>query len=200
MNQKIAELSYDQASNNKVRTKIQLFNKRHLKVEIENEKEHKKYSLDLVAVNPKSVEKIMVVWRWLAVAGGSATLGLMALIWSTTSDNPDTSVPLSILGILLFVVAGFFGILFLRRSGRKQVFVSRLAKIPVVEIFSSKRKSKRFRQFIRLLEQTIEQVGRDAGTSQQELQAGELRMLRRLVGKRAISQMAYETAKQKLLR
>ena len=81
---------------------------------------------------------------------------------------------------------------------KKRVFVSRAAKVPLVEISFTKR-SRNLERFVKILEQRVSEALRASELEEKELLAGELRALRRLVEKGALSKQVYEKAKKYLL-
>jgi malic enzyme len=83
-------------------------------------------------------------------------------------------------------------------SERKYVFYTNYAGHPVVEILVDKPDRKGFDAFIEALRERISQIAISHHISKDGLQAGELKMLRRLSEKNILTSGEYEKAKAKI--
>jgi hypothetical protein len=201
-NENRVELVYEVPINADTKARYELLNKRKLQVELENSVSKKTYTIDLLALNPQSIERKVGprsanrLKRATIPAVAALALALLVAFYADAHISIVGSV-----AIALLIVAAIY--LQTKQPSvseqRKQrVFVSRAAKVPLVEIGFTKR-SRNLERFVKILEKRVSEALRASELEEKELLAGELRALRRLVEKGALSKQAYEKAKKHLL-
>lgn len=161
--------------------------------------EHKKnYSVDLLSLQEKSKSVIVVAWKWLVVAIGFFlfTLLLMKLLPSYLVDNKNLYLGIILVTGLLGSIFSF--IKFWKNSFKKQVFYSKSAHVPIIELSVGKPSKEIFSKFISGVELQIESFSKSIKIAEDKMLIGEMKMLRRLSDDGVISKKMYEAAKEKL--
>ena len=201
-NENRVELVYEVPVNADTKARYELLNKRKLQVELENSISKNTYTIDLLALNPQSIERKVRPHnanRLKRATIPTVAALVLALLVTLYFDAYFTIVGSTAIALLI-VVAIYLQIK--KRSvteqRKKRVFVSRAAKVPLVEISFTKR-SRNLERFVKILEQRVSEALRASELEEKELLAGELRALRRLVEKGALSKQVYEKAKKYLL-
>ena len=179
-------------------SQIKLIGGRELQVISKNKKTQKSYSVDLLSLQEKSKSVLVIAWKWfgIAISFFLFTLLLMKISPHYLIDNKNLY-----LGIILF--AGSLGcvlsfIQFWKHSYRKQIFYSKNAHIPVVELCAGKPSKEMFYKFIYEIELKIKSFSKSVKITEEKLLIGEMKMLRRLSDNGIISKEMYEVAKRKL--
>jgi len=178
--------------------KIQLLDDRALRIREKQKKYRREYSVDLLALDAQSHSRIVLCWPWL-LASLLSLGGVLFLLWWLPHYLPGHADGYLLLTLVLgsMLISGQL-YLFWKYSSRKRYFVSRHAKIPLLELQMNQPSSNEFGQFVKHLEQRIARLDEHFELSTQQQLSGELRMLRRLVKSKVLKQEEYKRAKAKL--
>ena len=180
------------------RREIQLLDNRELRIVEEQKRRRKEYSIDLLALDNRHRRKFHIAWPWLLAA--VAVLVLTALAWSLITEHVEIYTSLYL--ILTVVVGGMLtaGALYMFwiSSSRRKYFISRHARIPLLELEVGKPSGKEVKKFIDYIENRIGSLFEHFDLSRDQQLSGEMRMLRRLVDKKILTEADYNRAKSKL--
>lgn len=179
---------------------VQLLDNRELRIIEEQKRSSKEYSVDLLALDKRHRHKFYLSWPWLL-----AGLIILLLTWIAGSLIPQYAPDYATLLLILVVVTGGLLIagclyMFWIHSSRRQYFLSRHARIPLLELEFGKPSVKEFKHFIGYLEQRINALQEHFQLSSEQQLSGEMRMLRRLADKKVLGESDYQKAKSKLLK
>ena len=179
--------------------RFELFNDRYVRIFRARKKQDVEYTIDLLALAPGSERKIRFHWKWLSSA--FAALAVCSLATFVLFRQPSGERILYIAPILLIGLAACLGAFyqFFATSQRCQVFSSRFAGVPLVELLVNRPDAARFKAFVQDLEIRIDLVSEKTHLTEHELKAGEMRMLRRLASRGVINNKAYNHAKSLIL-
>jgi hypothetical protein len=159
----------------------------------------KKFDVDLVALSPDSRIQVNLAWHWMAAM--IVSLVFIGVVIGTSQYVIDkliieyTPILLAIMGVLFLT----FTFLFYIFSNRKRFFMTRHAKLPIIEILISNPNKNSYKSFIDGLENEIIISSENRQLNHAQQRAGELKTLRRLSEQGVISKNAYEESKQVLL-
>ena len=179
---------------------IKLVDGRELQVASKERKIKRIYSVDILSLQDRSKKVIFIAWKWLIVSVGFFlfTLLMLKILPPYLNDNKNLY-----LGIILTfgVVAGILGLVqFWKHSSRKQMFYSRNAHIPIIELSVGKPTKTDFSHFVNTVEQRIKKIRNHMDIAEDKQLIGEMKMLRRLSDEGVISNKLYEAAKEKLFK
>lgn len=180
--------------------RFELKDGRYLFVDVKGLQRNKSYQLDLVALEPKSKFHLTFKWPWLVAAAGTMLLLYFILqslpqLFQIQLDEYAFALTLG-LGSLAFI----FLILFVATSSVERVFVASHTNFPLVRLLIRKPDAKSYRSFLSALETSIQAVSDKIQLDQQQLLAGELRMMRRLTKHNVLSEKQYEQIKSRLMK
>lgn len=179
--------------------RFELFNERYIRVHHPRKRQDLDYTIDLLALAPGSERHLRLSWKWLAGACGALTV--CAVSTYLLFRDPSASRALYLAPVLFLTLAAALGMIyqFFATSQRCQIFASRYAGVPLLELLVNRPDPQRFKAFVQDLEIRIDLVGQRTRLSDNDLRAGEMRMLRRLASKGIITNHAYDHAKTLLL-
>lgn len=177
---------------------IKLLDGRELQVVSKGKKIKRAYSVDILSLQDKSKKTFFIAWKWL-IAGISFflfTLLMLKVLPAYLGDNKNLYLGIILLagvlgGILCFVQ-------FWKHTSKKQIFHSRNAHIPIIELNAGKPSKESFSAFVNAIEQRIKKFRDHMNIAEDKQLIGEVKMLRRLSDDGVISKKDYETAKAKL--
>lgn len=178
---------------------LTLIDERALKVQRFSKRKTLSYMIDIISLDSNSKRVTTIAWGWLvsSVFFVSATMSIS--YFPALQTNLETNYLTGII-ILMALCSIASLVLCWMLSLRKQVFYSRHGRIPLLEIWFNLPTRKSFRQYIKFLTGSIEQVQQKAGLSDEQQLTGEMKMLRRLADESVIDKTTYETAKAILLK
>jgi hypothetical protein len=180
---------------------IEVLNDRYGRVATRRWHASRNYAIELATLDPEPTQSTHFAWRWL-YATGAMLLGLVGFIAYLKYGSGEISTLISAGGVvILLALTALFFYLFLILSKRTIVFQARFSGVALVEIpipVSDRKKGQAFSKVIGHLAQ--KNLRRVEHYSQNDLRAGELRMLRRLSEEGAIASASYDKAKMLLLR
>lgn len=192
-------ISLQQTAASGKRRRVELLDNRELHVEEQSKRSKIDYSVDLLALEEHCRRKLFFSWPWL-LCGVVIFLVVLILWWLTPQFFSNNTVWLKIM--LLAAGGVVIGICVYKcwmNSSRRLYFVSRHAKIPLLELEVDKPSGKTFKEFVSYMENRIKALQEHFQLSMQQQLSGEMRMLRRLVDKKILSEADYESAKANLL-
>lgn len=179
--------------------RFELFKERYIRVHLARKRQDVDYTIDLLALAPGSERRLRLKWTWLV--GAALALAVCAVATFLLFRHPSAQHALYLAPVLFLALAAAFGMAyqFFATSQRCLVFTSRYAGVPLLELLVNRPDAQRFKAFVQDLEIRIDLVGQRALLSDNELMAGEMRMLRRLASKGIIADRTYDHAKALLL-
>ncbi len=190
---------YQQSDRFKGERRFEVLNDRYLKVRNKKLKQQQKYTFELAILDPKYSTIDDRAIHWLGAIGVTALAFVAFLAYLFTHFS--TSLLLSALPF--FIISGLliaaFYILYLFQSDHRFVFHTQHARYPMVDIFHHGHFKKESEAFANSLSKLIEDAKERLGYNDEELQAGEVRTLRRLSKEQVIDTNIYEQAKQRIL-
>ena len=121
---------------------------------------------------------------------------MLKVLPSDLGDNKNLYLAIILLAGLLGGLLCFFK--FWKHTSIKQIFYSRNAHVPIIELKPGMPSKEKFSAFIKALEQRIKKFRAHMDIAEDKQLTGEIKMLRRLSDDGVISKKVYETAKTKL--
>lgn len=196
-NERIVNASYLFDSRLRGTLKVELFDNSYLNVEETQLKKNQQFQLEVAILDPqaKRVENLQV--QWLAVAAIAILSGgffIYALI-------AGKGITMSLLGLLAtLALASLFVAAYFYTSERKWILVTRNAHYPLLELPYKIKQRAEAEQFVATVKQAVTDRLERKGYSDDDLFAGELRMLRRLREGGILSTTHYEQAKAHMMK
>ncbi len=191
-------INYSQIDRFKRERLFEAFDKHYLRIIKKSSKRQQEYTVDLIALSPEGKRVTFIAWKWL----GLAVLFLLAFVSSGyyltghfDLDHALYVLPVTIVSLLL---SGASVYRLFCTSERKYVFYTSFGGHPLVEILINKPDKKGFDAFIEALRERICQIALSHKIPKDSLQAGEMKMLRRLTEKSILTSDEYEKAKVKI--
>lgn len=178
--------------------KIQLLDDRALRIREKRNKRQREYSIDLLALDPNSQQKLALCRPWLI--GSVLTLfAVLFLFWWLPRYLPGEADGYLLLTLVLgsLMITGQL-YLFWKYSSRQLIYVSRHASVPLLKLQVNQPSRTEFEKFVQHLDRRIAKLGEDIELPTQNQLSGELRMLRRLNNSQVIAHTQYTQAKKKL--
>lgn len=180
---------------------IEVLNDRYGRVTTRRWHASRNYAIELATLAPEPQQSTHFAWRWLGAAG-AMLLGLVGFIAYLKYGHGESSWLVSAGGVVILgALTALFFYLFVILSKRTIIFCTRYSGVSLVEIpvpVSNRKKGQAFANVISLLaEKNLKRVEH---YTENDLRAGELRMLRRLSEEGAIASGVYDKAKMLLLR
>jgi len=178
---------------------LSVFDKYYLQVKEKKLNKRRDFKLELAMLSPEPVHVNNSAIHWLAAALLSVLVaGYLALL-VITGSGANLLYQLVTIGVASVLAVVFF---FLFRKGQehKWIFKTRSSLYPLVEIPYLKKDSAAASQFVKMLQATIDVNVRSKGYNSETLFAGEMRMLRRMVKHKVLSDKAYDKIKTNMLK
>ncbi|MDX2465506.1 MAG: hypothetical protein QNK31_13465 [Porticoccus sp.] len=176
---------------------VRLIDGRTLCIEKSGKRSNEKYSIDLLALDDTSQSEMLLGWKWF-VAGIASILLVVAFITFLPMLDESMLYESAVIIVGLCVSGGSLYMAW-NSTSRWQVFYSRNASVPLVELAMNKPTKKDFSSFVRKVEGCIESAQQSLVLSLNNQLAGEMRMLRRLREEGVVSTKVYTKAKMTLL-
>lgn len=179
--------------------RLELFNAHYLNVSVKRLKRKHQFKLEVATLNPEAKKVEKKPWHWLAtallcfVAAGY----LLSYLLGTAEGN---AVWAALGGSVLLTLLGAAAIAAFRYGIERQwVLETRASQYPLVCIPYDAATAKEAADFVGRLTQAIVVNNDNKGYSEDDLFAGEMRMLRRLSRCGVISDDLYNSAKKQML-
>lgn len=171
----------------------------HISIELTRSRTKIKFDIDLIALSPDSRIEVTLAWRWMiAMMVSLVAIVIVMAISQFISDKVILSYTQYFIAVLVFLFF-IFTSLFLVFSSRKRIFMTRHAKLPVIEFLISNPNKKLYNSFIDGLENEIIITAENRQLNQKQQRAGELKTLRRLSEQGIITKNEYKESKYTLL-
>lgn len=190
---------YDYSIGPLEKVQLEILNDRYARISTRRWHTKRDYAIELAVLDPEPQREVHIAYRWLAAIALSliATFIFLDYILSHLTTLP---LGVSLGGTLgLILLTGLFVLLFITQSSRRLLFFARYSQLPLVEIplpWGSESRAKSFAAEI--TRHTVVRRNRLDRTDQ-EMCAGELRMLRRLHEEKVIDEGSYAKARNLLL-
>lgn len=179
---------------------IEVLNDRYGRIAARRWHTSRNYAIELATLSPEPIQSTHFAWRWLAAAC-AMLLGLAGFIAYLKYGNGETTRLISAGGIAILVaLTVLFFYLFVILSTRRIVFRARYSGVPLVDIPMPIGDRKKGNAFAEVMSELAHKNRARLHHTDEDLRAGELRMLRRLSEEGAIASATYDKAKQALLR
>jgi len=193
------DASYCYSDRFKGESRLELFNDHYLNVISRRMKKQQQFKLELAILNPEAKTVEDMAWHWLVAALLTLLAGGYFLFYLFSSaERSEILTTLAAIGALLLLTAAF-AVAFWLGSVRQWVFQTRAAHYPLVVIPFRNHNRQEAAAFAEQLEQAIRRTTEKKGYSDDDLFAGEMRMLRRLSESGIISSDIYDSAKKHML-
>ena len=117
---------------------IKLVDGRELQVATKENKTKRSYSVDILSLQDKSKKVVFIAWKWLIMSLSFFifTLLILKILPSYLNDNKNLYLGVILLAGILGGVLAF--IQFWKRTSKKQIFYSRNAHVPIIELVVGK--------------------------------------------------------------
>ena len=173
---------------------------RYIYVSQNSPKGKTEYLVDLVGISPVTHARLNLAWKWFIAS--LISLGLLLLVLFILPEPlekllPGITLPLAI-GIAFFTL--LFIVMSIAYSRIEHVFCSTYANFPLIKLLTAKPDRKQYKQFIKQIQATIEQLTQSVQLDDQKRIAGEIKMLRRLIKHGVLSESEYEKIKTRLFK
>lgn len=179
--------------------RFELFNDHYLSIRSKLGIRPVEYRLEIATLRPEARRIERPAWFWLAttvlIFVACCFLGFTIIAQPETVDLRIASGAIAVLTLL----AGYCTAVFLRKSEQLWVFETRAAHYPLITIPYDRKCSDEATAFVVKLEKAIRATTEQKGYNKDDLFAGEMRMLRRLVKSGVLSSDMYDTAKKNML-
>ena len=178
---------------------LEILNDRYARIEKRRWHSKRNYAIELAVLDPEPLRDTHIAYRWLL----AVALTVAATFYF--ADYVLSNLTTLSLGFILGGIATLLGLgllfilLFLTQSTRRLVFSARFSQLPLLEIplpWGSEAKAQSFAMDV--TRHALKRRQRLDRTDQ-EMCAGELRMLRRLSEEGVIDESRYNKARQTLL-
>lgn len=191
--------TYQFSNRFKAETRLELFDKYYLAVKERKLKKKRDFKLELAILHPEARHVKHAAIHWL----GAASVAILAALYciNLLLNTPDSDNLWPLLGATAGAVllGGIFVSLFVMSIERKWVLETRIGHHPLIEIPYNSKNKKQAKQFVEMLQNSIEMNVAEKGYDNEHLFAGEMRMLRRLAKNRILSSSHYDRAKKQML-
>lgn len=171
---------------------------RIISVSMKGIKKGSAYSIDCLALNPRSKTKLSISRGWLIAALGMGVMVILAntLLPSLGPQLQPVSFPVALGSTILGII--FTG-LCIMSSHIEKVYYSARSNFPLIKLILRNPDKASYKKFVDQLDMLIENSSEQLNLSDAQRNAGELRMMRRLMEDRIIDARQYETIKSSLL-
>lgn len=179
---------------------LSLFDKYYLKVKEKKRNRSREFKLELAILDPEAVHVKSGKSHWLVTAllVGAVDAFLLYDMTSVGSLGLDPLIMLIAVAGATVLTALFVG-LYVTSMQSKWVLNTRASHYPLIEVPYARGNKAAAKQFVEELQASIHRNVLDKDYSNDTLLAGEMRMLRRLVKKKVLSEKSYDKAKQQML-
>ena len=177
-----------------------LVNKNELKIGHKSRIAVKTYMVHLLSLSEKSHTRLHFSKLWLTTA---LIFSVLVVSYYYNKDKfvenlGSTFDLLIVLGLGISILICL--IMLLLNISVRRVFVSKVAKVPLFEVLVNRPDKKSYKDFTSQLKATIDEARRFWKPRDEQQNAGELRMLRRLSEEGIINMKVYTQAKNKLFK
>jgi len=179
---------------------FELNNEKYLRVISKNRKGTTEFTIALISLLPESSRVVNVPWRWLMLALVFFLVSVGAMNYLAQHFNLENAlylVPVCLIAISLTAGSVY---LLIYNTERNQVFYTAYGDFPLVELMIGKPDKKQFEDFVEELRTKINKEMESNTISAKNLQAGEMKMLRRLMSQGILSQNEYVQAKNRIFK
>ncbi len=178
------------------RQQVILAGDREVRVVVQRGRQTLNYAFDLLALEPAGRTRLYIPWRWLALTATALLLMVVNQLWLFALLG-------SVAGWIIHALAGLTALLSLYLAMQclvgQKVFITRVARVPVLRLAVNRPSRRDYRRFLAALRERIDALGETVKLPVEQRMAGELKMLRRLSRQGVISTETYEKAKKRLL-
>lgn len=155
------------------------------------------YHISLLALADKSHVRLHIAKLWLSLLLGS--VGLFLLLTGVRSFLAFEPGIYGVIIVSVLCLVALLSLIFLILNlGRKRVYFSRNAHVPLFDLLIGNPDTASYKSFIADLDQHIARARSSWNLSHDQQIAGEMKMLRRLVNEKVINATVYEQAKNHL--
>lgn len=196
--EKIVDLACKQVDIFKRERCFEIFNQHYLQIVKKGKKRQQDYRVDLISLSPESerVLNIALHWAGLALFFLLSDIGLIFYMLDHQDSNNLVMMVVAVLVLTLMTAGSIY--LLLYNSDRSEVFSTRFAGIPLVEIWVANPDKDVFNYLVEEIKNGILKVSAKHDLPVDKLQAGEMKMLRRLSEQGVLTRNDYEKAKATL--
>lgn len=191
-------INYSQVDRFKRERLFEAFDTHYLRISSKSSKRQQEYTVDMIALSPEGKRVTLIAWKWLGMAVLFLLVAVSSVYYLASHFDLDHALALLPVTIVSLLLSGASAYRLFCMSERKYVFYTNYAGHPLVEILLDKPDKKGFDEFIEVLRERICQIALSHKIPKDSLQAGEMKMLRRLSEKNILTSDEYEKAKIKI--
>ena len=195
MAEDVREIAQDNGNGNCL--SAMLIKERELRIENKGIRKTLNFCIDIVALKGESKRKITLGWQWI-VAGLVALLTSFIIPTILSDFFADSLTKPLVYALGAIIAIGCFYMAW-KATSVKQIFYSRNAEVPLVELHAGKPSKAEISTFVSKVEECIRTVQQKMNLSHKRQLAGEMKMLRRLSEEGVISASEYKKAQAILL-
>jgi hypothetical protein len=179
---------------------VEVLKDRYGRITTRRWRNQRQYAIELATLAPEPKQIIHIAWSWLiaGIVSLAGLAGFIAFLKYGNSHLPILEAAGGIIGLLVLTVLFFY--LFTILSTRRIVFHARFSGTPLIEIPIPMQHRRKGKLLAEELSKLAQKNRARLHHSDDDMRAGELRMLRRLSEEGAIDSNAYDQAKVLLLR
>ena len=190
-------LAINQEGVSGVDVQVLLMKERELRIVRKGKRTKSQYNIDVLALDEISQRKTYLGWKWFL-----AGVMVMLLAFAVSNLVPILKNSMAYQGVVYVAAIGLgIGCFFMawKVTNKMQIFHSRKAKVPLVELEVNKPSKKEFSAFVEKLESCISAAHQKMNIGNDKQLTGEMKTLRRLADQGVLGRTEYETAKSFLL-
>ncbi|MDH5785579.1 MAG: hypothetical protein OEZ16_08220 [Chromatiales bacterium] len=176
---------------------VELFNDIYINVIDRPLQRTRQFRLEVATLNPEAKHHLKLPYHWLIAALITAAVTAFMFHSLFSADPIQVALPGALGGTAICIA--FFA-MFIIGIERRWVIETRNALYPLIVIPYLGSQKKEAKLFITELQQAIEFNVQSKRYSNEDLFAGEMRMLRRLAKNKVLSETLYERAKAHMMR
>lgn len=180
--------------------KLEVLNNRYGRIHARRWHTSQSYALELATLNPQPNRLTRIAYPWLAAAIGSL-LGTLAFLLYLLFGPHRVELTTAASGLaILIALTLLFTTLFFIHSSRRLIFTTRFSQLPLLSVPLPWRRQQSAADFAAKIGLLASENRQRLDYTDEEMRAGEMRMLRRLAEEGAIEAVLYTEAKKVLLR
>lgn len=178
---------------------LEIFNDLYLRVRRQHRGKSQDYKLNLATLSPEFELVTKLSWSCL-VLGLLFAIASVAVIIFFYREPAVEILPLALqLFTLSMSITLLFAIQFLAKSSRQAIFFTRFSGYPLIEVIWFRDSAETFESFTKTMKVYIELANSGNKLNDNALRAGEMKMLRRLIGHGVVTERDYQEAKHAIL-
>jgi len=177
---------------------FEIYNDKYLRVIKKNKKETTEFNIALISLSPESQLISNIAWKWLVSATVFLLFSVISAYYSLQQFSLENAIVLLPTGLLFLLLSVGAVYMLIFKSERSQVFYTRYGYFPLIKLMIGKPDKSNYNKFIAEITKKICAEMDGNKISIKSLQAGEMKMLRRLTSQGVLSRNEYDLAKNEI--